>query len=158
MADIEITLGGQRLRLRPLYSALREIEAQTNSSCATLLQLLAKRELHGAEMAIIVYQGLVAAGEAATDPEAVGKRMWEAGLASESIRLPVADYLAELLWAPEPARKKAVGEWFRQSEEITSLIFSSLPMPSDGDRPSSGEPLPENSGPSSRQSTKRPSA
>lgn len=153
MADVHITLGPRVYNLRPSFGAMREIEAATGSSCATLLQLLARMELHVEEMAKIVYHGTAAAGDN-LDAEAIGKRLFEGGAGSTEIRTAIADYLAELLYAPDSARKKSAGDWFRQSEEITSLTFSSLPTQSDGDPETSTDPLPENSGPSSKPSVK----
>ena len=153
---LQVTLGGRGYRLRPTFGAIREIEARCNSSCATLLELLARRELHAAEMAHIVYIGGAEAGEKFTDPEAVGKRLFEAGVSSDAVRGPIAAYLAELLFAPDTARKKAVGEWWAASEEITSRMFSVPPISSDGDPETFGEPLPENSGPASKRNVKNP--
>lgn len=156
MADVEIRLGGKVWRLRPVFGAMREIEAQCKSSCATLLQLLARHELHASEMTIIVYHGMLEAEgqERPSDYEAVGKRLFEVGIGSEEVRTAVADYLAELLHAPDDARKKAVGEWFREAEAITSQMFSPQPTRSDGDPETSGAPLPESSGRSSKPSVK----
>lgn len=154
MADISIRLGAKTYHLRPTFGAMREIEAKTESSCATLLNLLARSELHASEMALVVYFGMVEAGEKPTDPEAVGKRLFEAGTGSQDIRDAVAAYLGELLWAPDTARKKAAGEWWKASEEITSLMFSAPPTSSDGDLETSGPLLPENSGPASTPSVK----
>lgn len=155
MADVQIKLGPKVYGLRPSFGAMREIEAATGSSCATLLQLLARMELHVEEMAKIVYHGTAEAGES-FDLEAIGKRLFEGGAASPDTRAAIADYLAELLYAPDTARKKSAGEWFRQTDEITSQIFSSLPTQSDGDPETSMEPLPESSGPSSKPSVKNP--
>lgn len=154
MADVEIRLGAKTYNLRPTFGAMREIEAKTESSCATLLNMLARSELHSSEMALIVYYGMVEADEKPTDPEAVGNRLFEAGIGSQPIRDAVAAYLGELLWAPDKTRKKAAGEWWRAIEEITSLMFSVPPISSDGDHETSGQPLPESSGQSSPPSVK----
>lgn len=156
MADVEIRLGAQVLHLRPAFGAMREIEAKTQSSCATLLNLLARHELHASEMALIIFHGLQEAGEAATDPESVGNQIFKKGIGSPEIRNPVAAYLSELLYAPDSARKKAVGEWFAEIDEITSQMFSSPRAPSDGSLETYGEALPENSGRSSKRRTKNP--
>jgi len=152
--DVEIQLGAKTYNLRPTFGAMREIEAKADSSCATLLNMLARSELHSSEMALVVYYGMVEAGENPTDPEAVGKRLFEQGIGSSRIRDSVAAYLGELLWAPDAARKKSAGEWWRGNEEITSLMFSVPPISSDGDPETSGQPLPENSGPSLPPSVK----
>ena len=158
MADVEIRLGRSPSKLRPTFGAMREIEEGCRSSCATLLGLLAKHELHSPEMALIVYWGLVEAGEKPSDPEAVGNRLFEVGIGSDHIRTSIADYLAELLYAPDDARKKDVGEWFRESEAITSQMFSLVPMSDlDGSHPRPTDPPPEPSGRSSRPSAKNPS-
>lgn len=149
MADIQIRLGAEDWRLRPSFGAMREIEAATSSSCATLLQLLARRELHIAEHAWIVYHGALEAGHKPTDPEAIGKRLWEKGVDLPAVRDPVAHYLIELLYAPDEQRKKAAGEWWRETEDATSTLFFASPTGSDGARPTSGPPLPGNSGPAS---------
>lgn len=156
MGDVEIKLGGKLWRLRPTFGAMREIEAACKSSCATLLQLLARQEMHSSEMALVVYWGMVEAGENPSDPEAIGNRLFEAGVASDEVRTVVADYLIELLFAPDAARKKLAGEWFRKTQAIISQAFSLAPMDSDGGPETSGEQLPENSGPSSRRSVKNP--
>lgn len=157
MVDVEIRLAGKPWRLRPTFGAMREIEAACKSSCATLLGLLAKHEMHSTEMALIVYWGMVEAGEKPSDPESVGKRLFEAGISADHIRASVADYLAELLYAPDSARKKAVGEWFRETDAITSQMFSLAPTDSGGDPETYGDPLPENSGRSLKRSVKNPS-
>lgn len=156
MSDVEIRLGGQVYGLRPTFGAMREIEAQTKSACATLLTLLARQELHVSEKALIVYHGMLAAGLKVTDPEAVGNRIFEEGAESPAIRNAIAEYLSELLYAPDSARKKAVGEWWEASEEITSLMFAVPPISSDGDPETSTPPLPENSGTASKRSVKNP--
>lgn len=155
MADVKIRLGGKVYGLRPTFGAMREIEAKTESSCFTLLQMLAKHEMHASEMAIVVYHGMVEAGETASDPEAVGNRLFETGVHSDDVRSAVAAYLSELLYAPDSARKKAVGEWFEATDAITSLMFSVPPISSDGDPETYGQPLPENFGESSKPSVKR---
>lgn len=156
MSDVEIRLGGGTHHLRPTFGAMREIEARTNSSCATLLQMLAKREMHLSEMAMIVYHGMVEAGEKPTDYEAIAKRLFEAGAGSEDVQNAIAQYLIELLYAPDSARKKAVGEWWALNAEITSLMFAGRPTASDGDPETSTPPLPENSGTPSKPSVKNP--
>lgn len=157
MADVDIKLGPKVYNLRPTFGAMREIEAATGSSCATLLQLMARMELHVEEMAKIVYHGAAAAGHS-FDLEAVGKRLFDEGVGTSAIRQPIAEFLAELLYAPDTARKKSAGEWFRETDEITSQMFSLPPTPSDGDQGTSTGPLPESSGQSSRPSVKNPSA
>lgn len=156
MPDVEIKLGGKVWNLRPTFGAMREIEAQTNSSCTTLYGLLARGELHISEAAKIVYYGMQEAGEKPSDWEAVGNRLFEERVSTPHIRDSLARYLLELLYAPEDARKKFDGEW-RENEEITSLISSSPRTQSDGDRETYGDPLPENSGQSSKPSVKNPS-
>lgn len=158
MADIEIRLGARTYNLRPTFGAMREIEAQCKSSCATLLQLLARHEMHSSEMALVVYFGMVEAGESNIDVEAVGKRLFEAGIGTDAVRKPVADYLTELLYAPDAARKKAAGEWFAETEAITSRMFSPAPTDLDGDPETYGQSLPASSGRSSKRSSKNPSA
>lgn len=161
MADIEIRLGGRTYRMRPEYGAMREIEAAAKNSVATLLRCLAAYEMTAEEMALVVTQGVncgLPPGEVPLVDEHVGKRLFEAGIGTAAVRGPVADYLIELLYAPDEYRKKAAGEWFAEMEATTSSIFWPSPMQSDGGRQSSGEPLPESSGESSGPSTKNPSA
>lgn len=158
MSDVEITLGGRVYHMRPHWNAMREIEGKCSSGCMTLLNLLSRGELHASEMALIVYHGLKEAGEEVTDPEAVFKRLFEAGIGTDAVRDPIAEYLMELLWAPDFARKKVGGEWWTQAREITSLMFSLRRTLSGGDPATSGDPLPESSGESSTPSVKNPSA
>lgn len=157
MSDVEIKLGGRSYRLRPTFGAMREIEAECKSSCATLLNLLARHELHCSEMAIIVHHGMAAAEQNPTSYQDVGEALFELGIGSPKVRDPVAEYLTELLYAPDGAKKKDVGEWWRASEEITSKMFSLQRTPSDGDPETSGDQHPESSGPSSKPSVKNPS-
>lgn len=157
MPDVEIRLGGKVYGLRPAYGAMREIEARCQSSVKTLLQMLAKGEMHLSEMAVVVYHGLAEAGDTPSDYETVEKRLYENGADLPAVRDPIAAYLSELLYAPDSARKKAVGEWWTVNEEITSLMFSAPPMQSDGDPETYGDPLPESSGRSSKPSVKKPS-
>lgn len=156
MADVMIRLAGRDYPLRPTFGAMREIEAQTGSSCATLYGLLARQELHLGEAAKIVFYGMEAGGEKPSDWEAVGNRLFEERIASQHIRDSIAGYLLALLYAPETARKKLDGEWL-ENEAITSPNFSSPHTASDGDPETSGQPLPESSGPSSKPSVKNPS-
>lgn len=153
MNDVEIRLGGQQMLLRPTFGAMREIEAQTGSSCETLYGLLVRRELHIGEAAKIVFYGLDAAGARPSDFEAVGNRLFEERISAQHIRDSLAEYLLALLWAPDEAKKKLAGEW-RENEEITSRMSFPAPTESDGDLPTSGEQPPGNSGQSSESSVK----
>lgn len=147
-------MAGGDWRLRPTFRAMREIEARTQSSCATLLQLLSRMELHASEMAQICCLGLQEGGETQADPEAVGNRLFEAGITSDAVRTGVAEYLIALLYAPDDVRKKAAGEWWKEIARTTSLTFSVLPTASGGDPKTCGQPLPESSGQSSRPGVK----
>ena len=155
--DVEIRLAGRVLRLRPTWGAMREIESQLKSSCFTLLQMLARQEMHLSEMAVVVYHGMIEAGEAAADYEAVAKRIFESGVGSDEIRDAVAEYLMELTWAPDDLKKKAAGEQWAANREIISQTFSQQPTGSDGDPETSGDQPSENSGQSSPQTSKNPS-
>lgn len=153
--DVEIKLGGGVFNLRPTFGAMREIEARTKSSCATLYGLLARQELHIDEAALVVFYGMDAAGEKPTDYEAVGKRLFEERITTPHIRDSLARYFLELLYAPEEARKKFDGEW-RENEEIIFPTSSQPPVLSDGDQEISSTSPPANSGPSSKRSGKKP--
>lgn len=156
MGDVQITLGGRAYPMRPTFGAMREIETQCNSSCATLMQLLARYELHVAEMAWIVFYGAQAAGSN-LEAEAIGKRLFEAGVGTDAVRHPIAEFLCELLYAPETAKKNNALERFREIEGITSQMLETQPEPSGGQFRSYTDIPPESSGPSSSASVKEPS-
>lgn len=154
MSDIEIRLGGEVWRMRPTFGAMREIEAATNSSTATLIEMLRRDAMHVSEMAIIVFSGMEAAGGRPTDYEAIGKRLFEEGVGSKPVREKIAAYLFELLYAPDEAKKKSALDAWRKSEAAISQILSLARTASDGDRATFGDLPLESSGASSPPTVK----
>lgn len=158
MSDVEIVLGREKYFLRPTYGAAEEICARTSLSLHVLLLWLSERKISPSDMATIVYYGMDAAGKTPTDLEAVGKRLFEAGLGSDYVRDTIAQYLIELLWAPDSAKKKEELEAHKTRAEIISATYSLPGITSVGDPRTSDEALPEDSGQSSNPSVKNPSS
>lgn len=60
--DIALQLGGETLTLRPTFTALAEIESQTNASLIALARKLANGEARLRELELIIAAGLRGAG------------------------------------------------------------------------------------------------
>lgn len=146
MEDVRIRLGGGDIRLRPAYGLYRELEARQEMPVPELLRAHTLGALKLRELGLIVYLAAREAGEE-VEPEAVEKRLFEAGTAGPAVREPVGVLLSTLLWAPDWAKKNSV-EWLARERKRAAISISSSrpPTDSDGRPPSYGPPPRADSG------------
>ncbi|MCI4661436.1 MAG: hypothetical protein MRY63_06385 [Neomegalonema sp.] len=89
---------------------MNEIERQTETAASRLYLAHCNGLLQLRELAIIIAEGLKASDVKIT-ADLVAQSIYECGVMSEHVRLPVAQFLLMLCYAPEEAGKKFQAEW-----------------------------------------------
>ncbi|WP_108259344.1 GTA-gp10 family protein [Mangrovicoccus ximenensis] len=121
MADIPVTLRGERYLMRPTYGAMREIEQGLGLALLEVYELALRGCLGVRELALIVFHATHAAGEKFDSIDAVGRSVFEAPVTSAALRESIVRFIIACLWSPEEAKKK----W----EEAAPMV---LPPPAAG--------------------------